>query len=207
MRFNRFQFAQASTAPKDCTQCKDMKEYGACTCDPDMSSAQPPNAEGCTFVLGNEHAPASNAKPAWSEYATSNTVRAAEGTLERKSKQDVFGQLDCDGVDEGHPSCATAKFYQECDPDDVLCLSQVEQNNVFRQQDDDCDAYPNNPGCGVFEQIKLSTHSDEVMSHNQGQSPDEEPLFDQENVFFKQGAETSASRCFGPSGPECDLDE
>lgn len=228
MRFNRFQFAQATTASKDCTQCKEMKDYGACTCDPEMSTSMPPNQESCTFVLGNENAPAQNAKPAWSEYATSNTVRAAEGTLEKKrarraakAQQTLFGQgghdysdgVDCnDEMYSNHPMCKKASWGQdahECPEGDTsaYCLTQVEQDTHC-----DPDENPNAPGCDVFSQygFRPTIKGEEVMAHKQGMTPeDEEDLWgqNQQDALFKQGAEMSASRCIGPSGPDCDLNE
>jgi len=165
--YNRFGQNVLDTG-KDCTQCADLKDYDACTCDPDSSSAQAPDQERCTFVLGNEDAPAQNAAPAWSEYATSNTVRAGEGARAEKrakQKQRKLGtsvlpvempQEDGDGdgeaaeeADEGleqdcrGPNCGvwsqSTRACSNLDGDEkAACLSQVSQH-VIRWNQSVCD--------------------------------------------------------------------
>ena len=213
MRFNRFQFAQtASTDPitenKDCTQCADMKDYAACTCDPEMAVGLPPNSEGCTFVLGNENAPAQNAKPAWSEFATSNTVRVAEGTIQAKreaaaakvvmpAQQNLFRyrQDECDENSYG-PECRNplrqTMRQDKCDEGDLVCLSQVSQDAF------DCTANPDRPGCEVYRQ-STSRFQETVMNHVVGAVPGEQVWAVEQNVIFKQSAEQPT--CVGPSGP------
>jgi hypothetical protein len=220
MRYNRFQFGQTAstndpiTENKDCTQCEDMKDYGACTCDPDMSTAMPPNSEGCTFVLGNENSPAQNSKPAWMEYATSNTVKVAEGTIEAKRKsaaaraakkampneQSLFrsDHADpCDGLNPA-PHCHNPlRQDKKCSPDDTsdYCLSLLTQ---VSQDAFDCTANPERPGCEVYGQTTYR-FQENVMHHSVGSTPGEHVFEQERNTIFKQSAEMPT--CVGSSGP------
>lgn len=208
MRFNRYRFYQSSSATqtpitqdKDCRECAEMKDYGSCTCDPDMSLAQPPNAEGCTFVLGNENAPAQNAKPAWMKFATSNTVRVAEATIDAKraaraarvempNEQSLFradhADHTCDGDNYG-PHCDNPlrQDKKDCPPGDYsdYCLSQVSQDIMSCAADD--------AAC----LDKFSQHHE----HGSRCNPGEECLFGSDSVVFRQSAETST--CVSSSGP------
>jgi hypothetical protein len=80
----------------DCSECDQLKTYSSCTCDGDMKDTRgmAPDQERCTFVIGNEDAPSSNAAPALVEKAVSNTAAVDAPMSQNVHRRNMFSQSE-----------------------------------------------------------------------------------------------------------------